>query len=199
MSNNSLSPKEKLIIFAVFMTFVIVTILVNIPNLKSRNTSRITHSHTGTSYASSARSSTAASKTPTRPPVNLTPAMTKEEAERLKGTGYNGCRPNSAAERTALGAAQHKCRNCGYHTDNGRNSLCDYCAWIAIYGGGLPKSKESQSSNTTSSGNKNSSSSSEKTDPYDAKSYAHPDDFYYDYYDDFVDYEEAEDYWEEHQ
>lgn len=36
-------------------------------------------------------------------------------------------------------------------------------------------------------------------DPYDAKDYVHPDDFYYDYYDDFWDYEDAEEYWEEHQ
>lgn len=39
----------------------------------------------------------------------------------------------------------------------------------------------------------------QEDDPYDAKDYAHPDDFYYDYYDDFWDYEDAEDYWEEHQ
>ena len=43
-----------------------------------------------------------------------------------------------------------------------------------------------------SSGNKSKSNSS---DPYDAKSYAHPDDFYYDYYDDFWDFENAEDYY----
>lgn len=36
------------------------------------------------------------------------------------------------------------------------------------------------------------------TDPYNAKDYAHPDDFYYDYYDDFWDYEDAEEYWEEY-
>ena len=41
-------------------------------------------------------------------------------------------------------------------------------------------------------------SSSGKSDPFDAKSYAHPDDFYYDYRDDFIDYEEAEEYWEKH-
>lgn len=34
--------------------------------------------------------------------------------------------------------------------------------------------------------------------PYYAKSYAHPDDLFYDYPDDFWDYEDAEDYWEEH-
>ena len=36
-------------------------------------------------------------------------------------------------------------------------------------------------------------------DPYDAASYAHPEDFYYDHYHDFWDYEEAEEYWEDHQ
>ena len=37
-----------------------------------------------------------------------------------------------------------------------------------------------------------------KSDPFHASDYAHPDDFYYDYYDDFWDYEDAEDYWEAH-
>lgn len=45
-------------------------------------------------------------------------------------------------------------------------------------------------------------SSSKKTnkdsDPYDAKGYYHVDDFYYDHYDDFFDYEEAEDYYNEY-
>ena len=40
---------------------------------------------------------------------------------------------------------------------------------------------------------------SSSSDPYDAKSYYHPEDLYYDYPDDFWDYEDAEDYWEEHQ
>ena len=35
-------------------------------------------------------------------------------------------------------------------------------------------------------------------DPFDAKDYIHPDDFYYDHYDDFWDYEDAEDYYYEH-
>ena len=35
-------------------------------------------------------------------------------------------------------------------------------------------------------------------DPYDASDYSHPDDFYYDHYDDFYDFEEAEEYYEEH-
>ena len=35
-------------------------------------------------------------------------------------------------------------------------------------------------------------------DPYHADDYVHPDDFYYEYWDDFTDYEDAEDYWDEH-
>ena len=53
--------------------------------------------------------------------------LTKEEADALRGTGYNGTRPNSSAEALELKAAQIKCKECGYHSDNGANSLCDYC------------------------------------------------------------------------
>ena len=53
-----------------------------------------------------------------------------------------------------------------------------------------------RNTNTT---NKSSSSSEKKNkDPYHASSFAHPDDFYEWYYDDFWDYEDAEDYWEKH-
>ena len=60
------------------------------------------------------------------------------------------------------------------------------------------------SSSSKSSGNygyyssSKSSTSKKSSDPYDAKSYVHPDDFFYDYYDDFWDYEDAEDYYYEH-
>lgn len=66
-------------------------------------------------------------------PVDLSPipdrkpAMTKERAEALRGTGYNGTRPGSTAESIELGAAQVKCSKCGYHSDNGSNSWCDAC------------------------------------------------------------------------
>ena len=56
-------------------------------------------------------------------------------------------------------------------------------------------SKSSSGSRKSSSG---SSSKKKSSDPYGASDYAHPDDFYYDYYDDFWDYEDAEDYWEEY-
>ena len=51
---------------------------------------------------------------------------------------------------------------------------------------------------TASSNRKISSNKKSSSDPYQAKDYAHPDDFYYDYRDDFWDYEDAEDYWEKH-
>lgn len=38
----------------------------------------------------------------------------------------------------------------------------------------------------------------ENDDPFNAGDYSDPEDFYYDNYDDFWDYEDAEDYWEEH-
>ncbi len=51
---------------------------------------------------------------------------------------------------------------------------------------------------TASSNRKSSTNKKSTSDPYQAKDYAHPDDFYYDYRDDFWDYEDAEDYWERH-
>ncbi len=66
--------------------------------------------------------------------INTTPAMTKEEAERLRGTGYNGTRPNSSAESMELKAAQVKCKTCGMHSDNGLNSQCDACAYNEKHG-----------------------------------------------------------------
>jgi hypothetical protein len=38
----------------------------------------------------------------------------------------------------------------------------------------------------------------QKSDPYNAKDYMDPEDFYEDNYDDFWDFEDAEDYWDEH-
>ncbi len=66
--------------------------------------------------------------------INTTPAMTKEEAERLRGTGYHGTRPNSTAESIELKAAQVKCKTCGMHSDNGSNSQCDACAYNEKHG-----------------------------------------------------------------
>ncbi len=46
--------------------------------------------------------------------------------------------------------------------------------------------------------NKKSSSTKKKEDPYNVNDYSDPEDFYYDNYDDFWEYEEAEDYYNEH-
>ncbi len=73
------------------------------------------------SYSSAYGSGYAHSSSPSKP------AMTKETAEALKGTGYKGTRPNSWAENHALKCAQIKCDVCGMHTDNGVNSACDSC------------------------------------------------------------------------
>lgn len=158
------------------------------------------------SYKSSGSSSPYSrtySSTPTCPPVNRERAMTKEQAERLSGTGYHGTRPNSSAEITELKAAQVRCKNCGYHSDNGLNSLCDYCLWMERYGGGLPTEKAPDvtprpTPRSTPRPTPKPSTTPKKSDPYHASDYSHPDDFYYDYYDDFWDYEDAEDYWERH-
>ena len=66
---------------------------------------------------------------------------------------------------------------------------------------GSGKNSSSSGSHSSSSGSHSSSSgshSSTKTDPYNAKDYANEEDFYEDYYNDFIDFDEAEEYWEEH-
>lgn len=66
--------------------------------------------------------------------INTQKALTKEEADKLRGTGYHGTRPNSSAESIELDAAMVKCKKCGMHSDNGSNSLCDECQYNKDYG-----------------------------------------------------------------
>lgn len=66
--------------------------------------------------------------------VNTKKPLTKEEAEALRGTGYNGTKPNSVAENIELNAAMVKCKKCGMHSSNGSNSLCDECRYNEEYG-----------------------------------------------------------------
>ncbi len=54
------------------------------------------------------------------------------------------------------------------------------------------------STNKPSSTPKPTATPKPSDDPYHASDFAHPEDFYEWYYDDFYDYEEAEEYWEEH-
>ena len=60
-------------------------------------------------------------------------------------------------------------------------------------------STKSNSSRNTIKKKTNSSKKTQEDDPLDAKSYGNPEDFYDDNYDDFFDYEEAEDYYYEHE
>lgn len=162
-----------------------------------------TCSNSSSSYSSSSSSSSnrRSGLPPTCPPVNRELPMSKETADRLSGTGYGGCRPGSSAENTMLSAAQLKCKNCGYHTDNGTNSYCDYCKWMQRYGGGLPTSSGYASYSYSTKAPRATAkpkATTSKDDPYRASDYAHADDFYYDHWDDFIDFEEAEDYYDEH-
>ena len=177
-----------------------VVVLVLLVSAGQRSKPSTTWNTYGSARTSGSSYSGSKLSTPTCPPVNRERAMTREEAERLKGTGYHNTRPNSSAETSALRAAQVRCKNCGYHSDNGSNSLCDYCAWMESYGGGLPSAKAPDVTPppTQKPRPRQTTKPSTDNDPYHAGDYAHPDDFYYDYYDDFVDYEEAEEYWERH-
>lgn len=59
--------------------------------------------------------------------INNGDALTDEQAESLRGTGFHNTRPYSSAEDMEIKAATVKCKKCGKHSDNGSNSLCDYC------------------------------------------------------------------------
>ena len=109
-------------IFVVFVTgFAILSLIAQLPD-QERTTSTIPHSYSGTtSYTTTNYSAYGGSS------YSRERALTKEEADRLRGTGYHNTRPNSAAEHNELKAAQVTCKECGYHSDNGYNSLCDYC------------------------------------------------------------------------
>lgn len=171
---------------------IVIIVLVILYIVGSSNSDYVPIGHSG--YSSRSYSD----ERPPCPPRNTTPAMSADTARRLSGTGYQGCKPNSSAEISALSAAQVKCKNCGYHSDNGLNSYCDYCAWMERYGGGLP-AQNSQPTAASSTTPRESTKATVSDDPYEAGSYGHPDDFYYDHYDDFWDYEEAEEYWNDHQ
>lgn len=84
-----------------------------------------------------------------------------------------------------------------------RRSGSDYSSGRTYSGGSssktnatTPKATRAVPKATTPRSTKPSSASN---DPFDAASYPHPDDFYYDHYHDFWDYEDAEEYWENHQ
>lgn len=66
--------------------------------------------------------------------VNTERALTQEEADKLRGTGYHGTKPHSSAEEIELKAAMVACKKCGMRSHNGLNSLCDECRYNEEYG-----------------------------------------------------------------
>ncbi len=66
--------------------------------------------------------------------TNYKRALTEEEAEALRGTGYHGTRPNSSAENTEIRAAMRKCPKCGMYGDQGPNNLCYACRYNEEHG-----------------------------------------------------------------
>lgn len=102
-----------------FLGFMLFSAIAQIPGCDSASSSN-NYSYSGNYSSNYGSSYTDSSYVRKR-------ALTKEEAEALRGTGYHGTRPNSSAEALELKAAQIKCKECGYHSDNGVNSLCDYC------------------------------------------------------------------------
>jgi hypothetical protein len=185
-------------IVALAAVFAIIVLAGQSSGSSTTRSTSSTYSYTRSTSTGSSRSySSTYSSTPTCPPVNREKAMTKEEADRLRGTGYHGTRPNSSAEDIELKAAQTKCKNCGYRTHNGVNSLCDYCRWMEQYGGGLPKNTAATPApKATPRATPKPTEKPKESDPYHASDYSYPEDFYEDYYDDFWDYEDAEEYWE---
>lgn len=105
--------------------FAVITLVCSLPDVE--DTHHYSSYPTYSNYSSSNYSSTASSYSASTSSSGRKRALTKEEAEALSGTGYHGTRPNSSAESMELAAAQVTCKECGYHSDNGRNSLCDYC------------------------------------------------------------------------
>jgi len=103
----------------VFVGFMLFSLVAQLPSCdSSSHISNYSYSENYSSYSDSSNTGSSSARKK---------ALTKEEANALRGTGYNGTRPNSSAEALELKAAQMKCKECGFHTDNGANSLCDYC------------------------------------------------------------------------
>ena len=125
------NPQKKkwwlgLVIFAIIIGIIFATAK------EPAEDSNVDYMPSNNSYSSNSNSSYMSEVVAKK--INTTPAMTKEEAEKLRGTGYHGTRPNSSAENMELKAAQVKCKTCGMHSDNGVNSQCDACAYNEKHG-----------------------------------------------------------------
>jgi len=114
-------PANKMgsVLGVLFVGFMVFALVAQLPSCESES-NKNSYSYSGGNSAYSGSGYSSGSYTRKK-------ALTKEEAEALRGTGYNGTKPYSSAEAHELRAAQVTCKECGYHSDNGYNSLCDYC------------------------------------------------------------------------
>lgn len=94
----------------------------------------------------------------------------------MTGTGYYYCYSHTCAASGCKDRVAKGSKYCSKHR--------------------LLNSNTSNYSNNSKPSNKDNTST--KTDPYNAKDYANEDDFWEDYYNDFIDFDEAEQYWDAH-
>ena len=107
------SNNIKRVLCVLLCGFMVLSSIAKLPDSNDYKTNYSSYTNSYNNYSQSSTSSKA--------------VLTKEEADRLRGTGYHNTRPDSLAEDIELKAAQVKCKECGLHSDNGSNSLCDYC------------------------------------------------------------------------
>lgn len=110
------SNNMKRVICVLLCGFMVFSSIAKLPDSNDKKDYKTNYSSYTNSYNNYSQSSTSSKA-----------ALTKEEADRLRGTGYHNTRPGSLAEDMELKAAQVKCKECGLHSDNGYNSLCDRC------------------------------------------------------------------------
>ena len=125
----------------IFLIFIMVITILSLtscshPNDVVYQTEQINESvaYTRPKQESAATSHTSSVTQPVRKKVNTQRALTLEEGTALKGTGYHNTEPNSVAESIEIKAAMVKCKECGMHSDNGENSLCDECRYNQEHG-----------------------------------------------------------------
>ena len=92
---------------------------------------------------------------------------------RMAGTGYYYCYSHTCAASGCKDKVVKGSKYCSKHQSSNSNNSYNY----------RPSNKDSTSTHT---------------DPYNAKDYANEDDFWEDYYNDFIDFDEAEQYWDAH-
>lgn len=110
------SNNIKRVLCVLLCGFMVLSSIAKLPDSNDNEDYKTNYSSYTNSYNNYSQSSTSSKA-----------VLTKEEADRLRGTGYHNTRPGSLAEDIELKTAQVKCKECGLHSDNGSNSLCDYC------------------------------------------------------------------------